>query len=62
MILIGAGGCAVLAGALRLAAEASWPEALLVAGAALGAAVGLLATLVKEEALPEDEDHRGRQR
>ncbi|XKK39446.1 hypothetical protein HFP72_35225 [Nocardiopsis sp. ARC36] len=50
VILIGAAGCAALAGALRLVDGASWPEALLVAGAALGAAVGLLATVVKGEA------------
>ncbi|MEU0238043.1 hypothetical protein ABZ234_10160 [Nocardiopsis sp. NPDC006198] len=49
VILIGAAGCAALAGALRLVDRASWPEA---AGAALGAAVGLLATVVKGEDPP----------
>lgn len=53
LILLGSTGCAVLAGALRLAAGVSWPDALLAAGAAFGVAVGILALLVKSDRSPE---------
>lgn len=49
LILLGSTGCGVLAGTLRLAAGASWPDALLAAGAAFGAAVGILTLVVRSD-------------
>ncbi|WP_285758626.1 hypothetical protein [Nocardiopsis ansamitocini] len=49
LILLGSTGCAALAGALRLAAGASWPDALLAAGAGFGAAVGVLVLMVERD-------------
>ncbi|CAM3746698.1 hypothetical protein [Nocardiopsis rhodophaea] len=49
LILLASVGAGVIAGALRLAAGASWPDALLTAGAAAGAAFGLLTVAVKPD-------------
>lgn len=49
LVLLGSGGCGAIAGALRLAAGGGWPEALLTAGAAAAAAIGILTMLVKAD-------------
>lgn len=46
LILLASAGCGVLTAALRLAAGASWPDSLLAAGAASGAALGILAFVI----------------
>jgi hypothetical protein len=53
LILLGSTGCGAVAGALCLAAGASWPAALLGAGSAVGAAFGVLC-LVVESGRPSD--------
>ncbi|MEU5858725.1 hypothetical protein ABZ799_25675 [Nocardiopsis dassonvillei] len=52
LILVDSKGCAALAGALRLAAGASWSDVLLAAGAVFGAAVGILVLLVRSDRSP----------
>ncbi|QKW32458.1 hypothetical protein HUT17_04820 (plasmid) [Nocardiopsis flavescens] len=52
LILVASTGCAALTGGLRLAAGASWPDALLAAGAAFGAALGVLVLVVKHDRSP----------
>lgn len=53
LILLGSAGCGAIAGALRLAAGGSWPDALLTASAGFGVAVGVLVVLVKRDSSPE---------
>ncbi|GAA1465005.1 hypothetical protein GCM10009603_43930 [Nocardiopsis exhalans] len=53
LILLGSAGCGVITGALRLAAGTSWPDSLLAAGAAAGAALGILVLVVKADRSPE---------
>lgn len=54
LVLLGSAGAGAVTGALRLAAGASWPDAVLAAGAAFGGALGLLLVVVKGERAEED--------
>lgn len=49
LILLASAICGVVATALRLAAGASWPDSLLVGGAASGTSLGVLMLLVSAE-------------
>lgn len=49
VILLGSAGCAVVTGALGLAAGASWPEALLMAAGSVAAAFAVLTHVVTDD-------------